>query len=149
MACGTPVIAFRAGSVPEVIDAGITGFVVEAEEEAVQAIQRLDKLSRYEVRAQFERRFTAERMAQDYVAHYGALISIKPEHRAGSAVQEAGTQLICPAPENPGGVAMRSLRSVASRTTAPGSRTEARRTRLRLPKPPPKNKPTDPRTRIR
>ena len=150
MACGTPVIAFRAGSVPEVIDAGITGFMVEAEEEAVQAIQRLDKLSRYEVRAQFERRFTAERMAQDYVAHYGALIGIKPEHRAGSAVQEAGTQLICPAPDNPGGVAMQSLRSAAHRTTAPGSRTEARRTKFRLTtKPPPKNKPTDPRTRIR
>ncbi|HET7886667.1 MAG TPA: hypothetical protein VFL62_10605, partial [Bradyrhizobium sp.] len=102
---------------------GITGFMVEAEEEAVQAIQRLDKLSRYEVRAQFERRFSAERMAQDYVAHYGALISIKPEHRAGSAMQEAGTQLICPAPDNLGGVAMQSLRSLAGRTTAPGSRT--------------------------
>ena len=79
MACGTPVIAFRSGSVPEVIDEGITGFVVETEEEAVQAILRLDELS---LRAQFERRFTAERMAQDYVAHYGALIESKPRNRA-------------------------------------------------------------------
>jgi glycosyltransferase involved in cell wall biosynthesis len=82
MACGTPVIAFRSGSVPEVIDDGVTGFVVDTEEEAVQAIQRLDKLNRYEVRAQFERRFTAERMAQDYVAHYGALIGARRRHRA-------------------------------------------------------------------
>jgi glycosyltransferase involved in cell wall biosynthesis len=80
MACGTPVIAFRSGSVPEVIDDGITGFVVETEESAVQAIQRLDKLSRHEVRAQFERRFTAERMARDYLAHYGDLT--RPRHRA-------------------------------------------------------------------
>jgi glycosyltransferase involved in cell wall biosynthesis len=80
MACGTPVIAFRSGSVPEVIDEGITGFVVETEEEAVQAIRRLDKLSRHGVRAQFERRFTAKRMAQDYVAHYRALIDARPRH---------------------------------------------------------------------
>ena len=51
MACGTPVIAFRSGSVPEVIDDGITGFIAETEAEAVQAIHRLDKLSRYEVGA--------------------------------------------------------------------------------------------------
>ena len=82
MACGTPVIAFRSGSVPEVIDEGITGFVVETEGEAVQAIRRLDKLSRHELRAQFERRFTAERMAQDYVAYYHALIDARPRHRA-------------------------------------------------------------------
>ena len=82
MACGTPVIAFQAGSVPEVIDEGVTGFVVDAEEQAIHAIQRLDELSRYEVRAQFERRFTAEGMAQDYVAHYGALIDARPRHRA-------------------------------------------------------------------
>jgi hypothetical protein len=88
-------------------------------------------------------------MAQDYVAHYGALISLKPEHRAGSAVQEAGTQLMCPAPDNPGGVAVQSLPSVARRTAAPGS-WEARRTKLRLTtKQPRENKPTDPPTRIR
>jgi glycosyltransferase involved in cell wall biosynthesis len=81
MACGTPVIAFRSGSVPEVIDEGITGFIAETEADAVQAIQRLDKLSRYEVRAQFERRFTAKRMAQGYVAHYRALVDARPPNR--------------------------------------------------------------------
>ncbi len=94
MACGTPVIAFRSGSVPEVIDEGVTGFVVESEEEAVQAILRLDELSRYEVRAQFEQRFTAKRMARDYVAHYGALIDARPGRRALPHSRATGPQEI-------------------------------------------------------
>ena len=77
MACGTPVIAFRSGSVPEVVDDGVTGFVVETEEEAVQAVRRLGSLDRRRVRAHFEQRFTAERMAQEYVAHYHALVGAK------------------------------------------------------------------------
>jgi glycosyltransferase involved in cell wall biosynthesis len=74
MACGTPVIAFRSGSVPEVIDDGITGFVVPGEAEAVAAIGRLSELDRREVRMQFEKRFTAKRMAQDYLRRYEALV---------------------------------------------------------------------------
>jgi glycosyltransferase involved in cell wall biosynthesis len=74
MACGTPVIAFRSGSVPEVVDDGVTGFVVETEEEAVRAVRRLGDLDRRQVRARFEQRFTAERMAQEYVGHYHALV---------------------------------------------------------------------------
>ena len=66
MACGTPVIAYRSGSVPEVIDHGITGFVVDNEAEAITAIRQLDKLDRTRVREQFERRFTAQRMAREY-----------------------------------------------------------------------------------
>jgi glycosyltransferase involved in cell wall biosynthesis len=73
MACGTPVIAFRAGSVPEVIEDGVTGFVVEDEEEAVQAIRRLPELDRRKVRKRFEERFSAARMARDYVALYETL----------------------------------------------------------------------------
>jgi glycosyltransferase involved in cell wall biosynthesis len=73
MACGTPVIAFKAGSVPEVIDQGITGFVVPGEAEAIRAIGRLSELDRRQVRKRFEQRFTARRMAQDYVRHYNAL----------------------------------------------------------------------------
>ena len=73
MACGTPVIAFKAGSVPEVIDQGITGFVVPGEAEAIQAIGRLSELDRRQVRKRFEQRFTARRMAQDYVRHYNAM----------------------------------------------------------------------------
>src|SRR5581483_456960 len=61
MACGTPVIAYNRGSVPEVIDDGITGFVVEDELSAVAAVDRLSQLSRTKVREQFEARFTARR----------------------------------------------------------------------------------------
>jgi len=75
MACGTPVIAFRRGSVPEVIDDGVTGFIVESEAEAVDAIRRLPELDRHRVRSVFERRFAARRMAEDYVRHYEELIN--------------------------------------------------------------------------
>jgi glycosyltransferase involved in cell wall biosynthesis len=74
MACGTPVIAYNRGSVPEVIDDGVTGFVVEDELSAVAAVNRLHDLSRARVREQFERRFTARRMALDYLAAYRRLI---------------------------------------------------------------------------
>jgi glycosyltransferase involved in cell wall biosynthesis len=74
MACGTPVIAFRRGSVPEVIDEGITGFIVDNEEEALAAIRRVPELDRRTVRATFERRFTARRMAEDYVRLFERLL---------------------------------------------------------------------------
>jgi glycosyltransferase involved in cell wall biosynthesis len=74
MACGTPVIAFRRGSVPEVIEHGVTGFVVDNEEEALQAIANIGQLDRRRVRSVFESRFTARRMAGDYTKHYAVLI---------------------------------------------------------------------------
>jgi glycosyltransferase involved in cell wall biosynthesis len=74
MACGTPVIAFRRGSVSEVVEDGVTGFMVDDEEQALQAIERLSELDRKGVRAGFERRFTARRMAEDYVRHYRLLL---------------------------------------------------------------------------
>ena len=70
MACGTPVIAFNRGSVPEVVEDGLTGFIVEDETSAVAAVSRLDTLSRVKVRARFEERFTAKRMAEDYLGVY-------------------------------------------------------------------------------
>jgi glycosyltransferase involved in cell wall biosynthesis len=73
MACGTPVSAFRSGSVPEVIDDGVSGFIVSDEDEAVAAAARLHRLDRSEVRATFDRRWTARRMAEDYVTLYTAL----------------------------------------------------------------------------
>lgn len=73
MACGTPVVAYRRGSVPEIIDDGISGFIVEDEAQAVAAVGRLDQLDRQAVRRQFEARFTARRMAQEYLAVYRRL----------------------------------------------------------------------------
>ncbi|MGY6238131.1 glycosyltransferase family 4 protein [Burkholderia ambifaria] len=79
MACGTPVIAFKRGSVPEVIDNGVSGFVVEDELSAVAALNRLDTLPREKVRAAFEARFSSKVMAQNYVKGYEELL--RQKHR--------------------------------------------------------------------
>lgn len=73
MACGTPVIAFRRGSVPEILDDGITGFVVDDIEQAVEAVGKIPNLSRTRCRQVFEKRFSVTRMAQDYVEVYRSL----------------------------------------------------------------------------
>jgi glycosyltransferase involved in cell wall biosynthesis len=73
MACGTPVIAFNRGSVPEIIEHGVTGFIVENEEQAIAAVSKLERLSRSTIRQRFERRFTARRMAEEYVSLYHRL----------------------------------------------------------------------------
>jgi glycosyltransferase involved in cell wall biosynthesis len=70
MACGTPVVAWRRGSVPEVVADGVTGFIVESIEAGVDAVRRVRRLSRARCREEFERRFDAARMASDYVAVY-------------------------------------------------------------------------------
>jgi glycosyltransferase involved in cell wall biosynthesis len=75
MACATPVIAYRSGSVPEVIDEGISGFVVDDIEGATAAAGRLDEIDRAGVREAFERRFDVARMARDYLEVYERLIS--------------------------------------------------------------------------
>ncbi len=80
MACGTPVIAFNRGSVPEVIDDGLTGFVVEDINGAIGAVDRLGHLSREKIRRRFEERFTARRMAQDYLAVYRSLSDAVAPH---------------------------------------------------------------------
>jgi glycosyltransferase involved in cell wall biosynthesis len=74
MACGTPVIAFNRGSVAEIVDQGLTGFVVEDETGAVASVGRLSELSRPAIRRQFEARFTARRMALDYLSIYRSLM---------------------------------------------------------------------------
>jgi glycosyltransferase involved in cell wall biosynthesis len=82
MACGTPVIAFNRGSVPEVVDDGLTGFIVEDINGAIGAVDRLGHLSREKIRQQFEQRFTSRRMAQDYLSVYRSLAdSVAPHLR--------------------------------------------------------------------
>jgi len=73
MACGTPVIAYVGGSVAEVMDDGVTGFVVNDIEDAVEAVRRVRDLSRARCREVFEKRFAASRMASDYVNAYSRL----------------------------------------------------------------------------
>jgi glycosyltransferase involved in cell wall biosynthesis len=74
MACGTPVLAFRCGSVPEIIDPGVTGLIVDSMDEAIRVMPQVLALDRRAVRQKFEQRFSASRMAKDYVQVYRSLI---------------------------------------------------------------------------
>src|SRR5277367_281988 len=80
MACGTPVIAYNRGSVPEIVDEGLTGFIVEDETSAVSAVGRLSQLNRDAIRKRFEERFTSRRMAQDYLSVYRSLTDAVAPH---------------------------------------------------------------------
>jgi glycosyltransferase involved in cell wall biosynthesis len=81
MACGTPVIAYGSGSVPEVVEDGVTGFIVENEEQAVLALNRLGRLDRSKIRARFEERFCANRMAREYESQYRKLVAATAPNR--------------------------------------------------------------------
>jgi glycosyltransferase involved in cell wall biosynthesis len=85
LATGTPVIAWRNGSVPEVIVHGRSGFIVENLEQALAAVQNVDSIDRRVCRAEFERRFTSERMARDYVDVYRALAERRSSPRLALA----------------------------------------------------------------
>jgi len=91
MACGTPVIAFPRGSVPEIIEHGVTGFIVESVDEAVDAIAQLPTFDRRRCRERFEQRFTARRMARDYLELY---------NRLGAAGAHTATSRFQPSPWN-------------------------------------------------
>ncbi|HHM06026.1 MAG TPA: glycosyltransferase family 4 protein [Gammaproteobacteria bacterium] len=78
MACGTPVIAYRRGAVPEVVADGISGYIVDGPEEAVAAVERLDRLDRHTCRRYFERRFSARQMAERYLRAYAGLLERYP-----------------------------------------------------------------------
>jgi len=95
MSCGTPVLAFRCGSVAEVIDAGVTGAMVDSIDEAVRALPHVLGLDRRKVRRRFEQRFTSIRMARDYVQVYRSLL--KGEH---PVQQAAGRSRLHPVLEN-------------------------------------------------
>jgi glycosyltransferase involved in cell wall biosynthesis len=80
LACGTPVVAFRGGSVDEVLTDGVTGFVVDTVEAAIEATRRIGTLDRSRCRAVFEERFTSARMAEDYLLLYQRVIETWPSH---------------------------------------------------------------------
>jgi glycosyltransferase involved in cell wall biosynthesis len=75
MACGTPVLAFRCGSVPEIVEDGVTGAIVDTVDEAIAALPHVFALDRQKVRKRFEQRFSATRMAKDYVGVYRSLLA--------------------------------------------------------------------------
>jgi glycosyltransferase involved in cell wall biosynthesis len=80
LACGTPVVAFRAGSVPEILEDGVTGFIVDDLDGAIDATRRVTELNRRSCRNAFVRRFTVRRMASDYVLHYEAIVRASRSH---------------------------------------------------------------------
>jgi len=97
MACGTPVLAFRNGSVAEVIDDGVTGHIVESVSEAILTIASLISLDRARVRRRFEERFTSTRMAHDYVRIYQSLLHDARESTARHRALKGGPRLLVPA----------------------------------------------------
>ncbi|PHQ34452.1 glycosyl transferase [Rhodopirellula bahusiensis] len=78
MACGTPVIATNRGSMPEIIEHGVTGFLVNTAQEAVQAIERIDDIDRFAVRQSVVNRFSIDRMADNYLTVYHRILGTKP-----------------------------------------------------------------------
>jgi glycosyltransferase involved in cell wall biosynthesis len=97
MACGTPTIAFGCGSVPEILQEGVTGFIVSSEAEAVKAVSRIPDLSRSACRAVFEARFTDLRMAEDYLQVYQSLIgrtAVTGATWRGTLVQAIGSEAL-------------------------------------------------------
>lgn len=97
LACGTPVLAYRRGSIPEIIEHGTTGFVSENLSEMVAAVERLREIDRQRCRASFDQRFTADRMAHDYVALYERIIEERAAlagpkiHALGAGLRFEGT----------------------------------------------------------
>jgi glycosyltransferase involved in cell wall biosynthesis len=89
MACGTPVIAYRRGSVPEIVDDGITGYIVDSMEAAALAVRRIETLDRRIVRRIFEQRFGAQRMCQSYVDIYRRISGGEPDLTAGELLSSA------------------------------------------------------------
>jgi glycosyltransferase involved in cell wall biosynthesis len=89
MACGTPVIAYRRGSVPEIVDDGITGYIVDSMEAAAMAVRRIETLDRRIVRRIFEQRFGAQRMCQSYVDIYRRISGGEPDLTAGELLSSA------------------------------------------------------------
>ena len=93
LACGTPVIAYRCGSVPEIVVDGETGFIVDSIEEAVAAVRRVPQIDRRRCRQDFLQRFSVSRMAHQYVATYESLIAKGATHVETQDAHETG----CPA----------------------------------------------------
>lgn len=93
MACGTPVIAWNMGSVPEVIRHGQEGYIIESVQQGVAAVKKIHQLSRRQIRAAFEQRFTATRMAKDYIQVYEQLINNRNKEITDNTIPISRNQL--------------------------------------------------------
>ncbi len=92
MACGTPVIALQSGSVPEIASHGVTGFIIRNEDDdALSAITRIEEIDRRQVRAEFERRFSVRKMAQQYLRCYTDLLSRGSAGRPSRGIRPASS----------------------------------------------------------
>jgi glycosyltransferase involved in cell wall biosynthesis len=90
MACGTPVLAYRQGSIPEIIDHGVTGYICDNIGEMAQAVSALSLIDRSRCRDIFEKRFTVERMVKDYVAIYERIADASRRPRLASHSRTSG-----------------------------------------------------------
>ena len=101
MACGTPTIAFRNGSVPEIIEDGVSGFIVDNVEAAVKAVERVGFIDRQSCRAAFESRFTSQRMADDYLRIYNQMIGHREQSSYGPELVRRGVGKVNSYPKEP------------------------------------------------
>jgi glycosyltransferase involved in cell wall biosynthesis len=101
MACGTPTIAFRNGSVPEIIEDGVGGFIVDSVEAAVNAVERVGFIDRQSCRAAFESRFTSQRMARDYLRIYNQTIGHREQSGGGPELVRRGHGKVNSSPKEP------------------------------------------------
>ena len=86
MACGTPVIAYPRGSVPEILEDGVTGFIVRTQDEAVEALKQVGRLDRRVIRQEFEKRFSSRIMTQSYCDLYEDMISRNDVQSGGDVI---------------------------------------------------------------
>ena len=90
MACGTPVLAYRQGSIPEIIDHGVTGYICDNISEMAQAVSALSRIDRRRCREIFEKRFTVERMVRDYLAVYESMAAASHRRRLAPHARTSG-----------------------------------------------------------
>jgi len=97
LSCGTPVVAYRRGSIPEILDNGRTGFICETLDEMVSAVRQLSTINREDCRQSFEDRFTSERMALDYLNIYRQMVGEEGAQPASNESKLAGSKTTLPA----------------------------------------------------